>query len=57
MHVKYKIPWSLRSHRYTLNEINLVKNFLKSDKPLINGEYLNKFEKNLKVDIKNPKHF
>ena len=42
----YKIPWSLRSHKYTQNEINKVLKFLKSDDPLVNGKELNKFEKN-----------
>ncbi|MDB4192556.1 DegT/DnrJ/EryC1/StrS family aminotransferase [Candidatus Pelagibacter sp.] len=42
----FKIPWSLRSHKYTQNEINKVIKFLKSDEPLVNGLELKKFEKN-----------
>jgi dTDP-4-amino-4,6-dideoxygalactose transaminase len=43
----YKIPHGLRSHHYTQNEINKVTSFLKSNKPLVNGEEIKKFEKNL----------
>ena len=42
----YKIPWSLRSHEYTQNEINRVVKFLKSKDPLINGKEINNFEIN-----------
>ncbi len=43
---EYKIPWSLRSHKYTQDEINKVVKFLKSNDPLINGKEINKFEIN-----------
>ena len=51
--LKFKIPWSLRSHKYTQTEINKVINFLKSNKPLVNGEELNKFEKNFQKYLSN----
>jgi perosamine synthetase len=40
------IPWSLKSHDYTNNEITKVADFMRGNKALVNGNYIEIFEKN-----------